>query len=129
MVDTATGGQEMQRLPMIIAMSTFMIVPTVAAVPYVGTWSRDRLNCNATADIQRQTIFTVDQSALSFPDLGCEHATFRRTATGWVVRASQCYGADPSLDEPFSRMIHIKRHGATVRFTWRGFDSGPLVHC
>ncbi len=119
----------MQFLAMIMAISALMSVPAVAAAPYVGTWSGDRSNCKATADVQRQTVFTVDQSALSFPDLGCEQATFRRTATGWVVRASQCYGADPSLDEPFSRIIHIKRHGATVRFTWRGFDSGPLVHC
>jgi hypothetical protein len=123
------GKEMMQRLAMTMAMSALMIAPAIAAAPYVGTWSGDRLNCNATADIQRQTVFTVDQSALSFPDLGCEHATFRKTATGWAVRASQCYGADPSLDEPFSRIIHIKRHGATVRFTWPGFDSGPLVRC
>ncbi|TPJ42560.1 hypothetical protein FJ434_02210 [Mesorhizobium sp. B2-5-13] len=119
----------MQRLAMIIAISATTIVPAAAAAPYVGTWSRDRLNCHATADVQRQTVFTVDQSALSFPNLGCEHASFRRTATGWLVRASQCYGEDPSLYEPFSRIIHIQRDGATVRLTWRGFDSGPLVRC
>ncbi|MBZ9722730.1 hypothetical protein LB554_02080 [Mesorhizobium sp. CO1-1-11] len=119
----------MQRLALIIAISATAIVPAVAAAPYVGTWSSDRLNCYATADVQRQTVFTVDQSALSFPNLGCEHAIFRKTAIGWVVRASQCYGADPSLDEPFSRTIHIKIDGATVRLSWRGFDSGPLVRC
>jgi hypothetical protein len=119
----------MQCFVMTMAISAFAVIPSLAATPYVGTWSRDKPNCHAAADVQRQTVYTVDQSALSFPDLGCEHATFRRTATGWVVRASQCYGEDPSLEEPFSRIIHIKRQGATVRFTWRGFDSGPLVRC
>lgn len=119
----------MRRLVITIAMAAFAVGPALAAAPYVGTWSSDRLNCHAIADIQRQTVFTVDQAALSFPDLGCEQATFRKTATGWAVRASQCYGSDPSLEEPFTRVIHIVRHGATLRFTWPGFDSGPLVRC
>ncbi|WP_245476038.1 hypothetical protein [Mesorhizobium sp. M7A.F.Ca.US.006.01.1.1] len=112
-----------------MALFAFAVSPALAAAPYVGTWSGDRLNCNATADIQRQTLFTVDRSALSLPELGCERATFRKSPTGWVVHASQCYGSDPSLEEPFARVIHIVRHGATLRFTWPGFDSGPLVRC
>ena len=119
----------MRRLAMTIAMSAFAGGPALAAASYVGTWSSDRLNCSATADVQRQTVFTVDQAALSLPQFGCEHAAFRKTPTGWVVHASQCYGSDPSLEEPFSRVIHIVKRGATVRFTWPGFDSGPLVHC
>lgn len=76
-----------------------------------------RANYSAAADVQRQTVFTVDQSALSLPEFGCEHANFHKSATGWVVHASQCHGADPSLAEPFSRVVHIVRHGARVRFT------------
>ncbi|TIN27925.1 MAG: hypothetical protein E5Y31_11925 [Mesorhizobium sp.] len=119
----------MRRLVMTMAMPAFAIGPALAAAPYVGTWSNDRLNCSATAEVQRETIFTVDRASLSLPDFGCEHATFRKSPTGWVVRASQCYGSDPSLEEPFTRVIHIVRHGATLRFTWPGFDSGPLVRC
>jgi hypothetical protein len=119
----------MRRLAMTIAMSVFAGGTALAAAPYVGAWSGDRLNCNAAADIQRQTVFTVDRASLSLPEFGCEHATFRKTPTGWVVHASQCYGSDPSLEEPFTRILHIVRHGATVRFTWPGFDSGPLVRC
>jgi hypothetical protein len=119
----------MRRLAMTIAMSAFAGGTALAAAPYVGAWSGNQLNCSAAADIQRETVFTVDQAALSLPEFGCEHATFRKTATGWVVHASQCYGSDPSLEEPFTRILHIVRHGATVRFTWPGFDSGPLVRC
>lgn len=119
----------MRRLVMTMAISAFAAGPALAVAPYVGTWSNDRLNCHAAADVQRQTMFTVDQSALSLPELGCEHAIFRKSLTGWVVHASQCYGSDPSLEEPFTRVIHIERHGATVRFTWPGFDSGRLVRC
>ncbi|QND65035.1 hypothetical protein HB777_14830 [Mesorhizobium loti] len=119
----------MRRLAMAMAMSAFAGGMALAAAPYVGTWSSDRLNCSAAADVQRQTVFTVDQASLSLPELGCEHATFRKTATGWVVRASQCYGSDLSLEEPFTRVIRLVRHGATLRFTWPGFDSGPLVRC
>ncbi|WP_258593156.1 hypothetical protein [Mesorhizobium sp. AR07] len=112
-----------------MAVSAVAVGPALAVSPYIGTWSKDKLNCQAAADVRRQTVFTVDRSALSFPELGCEHATFRKSLTGWVVHASQCYGSDPSLEEPFSRIIHIERHGETVRFTWPGFDSGPLVRC
>jgi len=119
----------MRRFVVTVALSALAAGPALTAEPYVGTWSRDRLNCHAAADIQRQTVFIVDQAALSFPEIGCEHATFRKTATGWVVRANQCYGSNPAIEEPFSRVIHIVRHGATVRFTWPGFDSGPLVRC
>jgi hypothetical protein len=119
----------MRRLAMTIAMSVFAGGTALAAAPYVGAWSGDRLNCNAAADIQRQTVFTVDRASLSLPEFGCEHATFRKTPTGWVVHASQCYGSDSSLEEPFTRILHIVRHVATVRFTWPGFDSGPLVRC
>jgi hypothetical protein len=119
----------MRRLAMTIAMSAFAGGTALAAAPYVGTWSSDRLNCSAAADVQRETVFTVDQAALSLPEFGCEHATFRKTTTGWVVHASQCYGSDPSLEEPFTRILHIVRHGATLQFTWPGFDSGPLVRC
>jgi hypothetical protein len=120
----------MRRLAMTMAMSACASGTALAAAPaYVGTWSSDRLNCHAAPDVQRRTLFTVDKAALSFPDLGCEHATFRKTATGWEVHASQCYGADPSLAEPFSRVIHIERHGETLRFTWPGFDSGRLLRC
>ncbi len=119
----------MRRLAMTIATSALAVGPALAAPPYVGTWSSERLNCSAAADVQRQTVFTVDRSALSLPQFGCEHATFHKSATGWVVHASQCYGADPALAEPFSRVVHMVRHGARVRFTWPGFDSGPLARC
>ncbi|ARP66040.1 hypothetical protein LB559_01865 [Mesorhizobium sp. BR1-1-3] len=119
----------MRRLVMTTAISAFAGGSALAAPPYVGTWSSDRLNCHAAPDIQRETVFTVDQASLSFPDLGCEQATFRKSSTGWVVHASQCYGSDPSIEEPFARVIHIVRHGATLRFTWPGFNSGPLVRC
>ena len=119
----------MRRLAMTMAMAAFMIAPAAAVPAYVGTWSSDKLNCHAAADVQRQMLFTVDRSALSLPDLGCEHATFRKTVTGWEVHASQCYGSDPLLEEPFSRVIHIERHGKSVRITWPGFDSGPLLRC
>ncbi|WP_214471856.1 hypothetical protein [Mesorhizobium sp. dw_380] len=119
----------MRRWAMTMAMSALASGTAQAAAPYVGTWSRDRLNCSASADVQRQTVFTVDLAALSLPEFGCELATFRRTATGWVAHASQCYGSDPTLEEPFTRVIHIERHGVTMRFTWTGFDSGPLVRC
>ena len=119
----------MRRLAIIMTMSAFAGGSALAAAPYVGAWSSDRLNCSAAADVQRETVFTVDQAALSIPEFGCEHATFRKTTTGWVVHASQCYGSDPSLEEPFTRILHIVRHGATVRFTWPGFDSGALVRC
>jgi hypothetical protein len=119
----------MRRLAIMMTMSAFAGGTALAAAPYVGAWSSDRLNCNAAADVQRETVFTVDQAALSLPEFGCEHATFHKTATGWVVHASQCYGSDPSIEEPFTRILHIVRHGATVRFTWPGFDSGPLVRC
>ena len=119
----------MRRLAMTMAVSAFAIGHALAAAAYVGTWSSDRVNCRAAADIQRATVFTVDRAALSLPEFGCEHAVFGKTAAGWVVHASQCYGSDPSLEEPFSRIIHIVRHGATMRFTWPGFDSGPLLRC
>jgi hypothetical protein len=117
----------MWRLAM--AISVLVAGTALAGPAYVGTWSRDTLNCSAAADVQRQTVFTVQPSALSLPDFGCEQATFHRNATGWVVRASQCYGSDPSLEEPFTRVIHMVRQGATLRFTWPGFDSGPLARC
>ena len=119
----------MPRLVMTMAISVFAVGPALAVAPSVGAWSGDRLNCHAAADIQRQTVFTVDQASLSLPEFGCEQATFRKNPTGWAVHASQCYGSDPSLKEPFTRVIHIERHGATLRFTWPGFDSGPLVRC
>ncbi|MER8462548.1 hypothetical protein [Mesorhizobium sp. M1396] len=119
----------MRRFMTTMTMSAFAVGPAMAAAPYVGAWSSDRLNCSATADVQSQTVFTVDRASLSLPEFGCEHATFRKNPTGWVVHASQCYGSDPSLEEPFTRVIRIVRHGATVRFTWHGFDSGPLVRC
>ncbi|ESY83023.1 hypothetical protein X740_03530 [Mesorhizobium sp. LNHC221B00] len=119
----------MRRLAVAMAMSACASGTALAAPPYVGTWSHERLNCSAAADVQRQTVFTVDKAALSLPEFGCEHAAFRKTATGWVVHASQCYGSDPALEEPFTRVIHIERHGAMLRFTWPGFDSGPLVRC
>ncbi|MER9331790.1 hypothetical protein [Mesorhizobium sp. M0488] len=119
----------MRRLALTMAISAFAAGTALAAAPYVGTWSRERLNCSAAADVQRRTVFTVDQTALSLPEFGCERATFRKSPSGWVVQASQCYGSDPSLAEPFSRVIHIVKQDATVRFTWPGFDSGPLVRC
>ena len=119
----------MRHFAMTMATAAFMIAPAIAAPAYVGTWSKDRLSCHAAADVQRQTLFTVDASALSLPDLGCEHASFRKTAAGWEAHASQCYGSDPSLEEPFSRVIQIEMHGKTLRITWPGFDSGPLLRC
>ncbi|TPM08610.1 hypothetical protein FJ940_07570 [Mesorhizobium sp. B2-3-7] len=119
----------MRCLVITMAMSAFATGAALAASPYVGTWSSDRLNCHAAADIQRQTVYSVDRAALSLPEFGCEHASFRKSPTGWVVHASRCYGSYPSLEEPFTRVIHIERHGATMRFTWPGFDSGLLVHC
>ncbi|TRC94928.1 hypothetical protein FJV76_20630 [Mesorhizobium sp. WSM4303] len=119
----------MRRLAMTMAISACTSGTALAAPPYVGTWSHNRLNCSAAADVQRRTVFTVDKAALSLPELGCEHASFRKIAAGWVVHASQCYGSDTSLAEPFSRVIHIERHGETVRITWPGFDSGPLLRC
>jgi hypothetical protein len=119
----------MRLLMMTISLCAFLSAPAFAMEPYVGTWSKDRLNCHAAADVQRQTLYTVERAALSVPDFGCERATFRKTANGWVVKASQCYGSDPSLEEPFSRAVHIVTVGATLRFSWPGFDSGPLVRC
>jgi hypothetical protein len=109
----------MRLLMMTISLGAFLGAPAFGMEPYVGTWSKDRLNCHAAAE----------RAALSVPDFGCERATFRKTANGWVVKASQCYGSDPSLEEPFSRAVHIVTVGATLRFSWPGFDSGPLVRC
>ena len=119
----------MQRLMVTISICALLGGPALGAEPYVGTWSSDRLNCTAAADVQRQTVYTLYQKALSAPDLGCEQAKFRKDATGWLVRASQCYGSDPSAEEPFSRIIHVVTDGALLRLTWPGFDSGPLVRC
>lgn len=119
----------MRRLLVTVTMSAFAVSSSLAAAPYVGTWSANRLNCHAAADVQRQTLYSVNQAALSLPQFGCEHAKFRKSLTGWVVHASQCYGSDPSVTEPFSRVIRIVKHGARMRFTWPGFDSGPLVPC
>ncbi|QPC93369.1 hypothetical protein [Mesorhizobium sp. INR15] len=119
----------MRRFMVTMAMCAFAAGPALATEPYVGTWSKDRANCTASADVQSQTVYSVQQNALSVPELGCEHATFRKTATGWVVHASQCYGSDPTLEEPFSRVIHIVKTGTSLRFTWPGFDSGPLARC
>ena len=119
----------MQRLTATISICTVLGGPAFGAEPYVGTWSRDSVNCTAAANAQRQTVYILYQKALSVPDLGCEQAKFRKTATGWLVRASQCYGSDPSANEPFSRIIHIVTDGTVMRLTWPGFDSGPLVRC
>ncbi|MER8399177.1 hypothetical protein [Mesorhizobium sp. M1348] len=119
----------MRNLLMLTSILAFSCGHAFAAEQYVGTWSGNRSNCTAVADVQRQTVYTLYRDALSVPALGCEHATFLKTPTGWVARASQCYGSNPSAEEPFSRVIHIVVDGATVRLTWPGFDSGVLVRC
>jgi hypothetical protein len=119
----------MQRLMATISIGAILAGPALGAEPYVGTWSRDRGSCTAAANAQRQTVYTLYRKALSIPDLGCEQAKFRKTATGWLVRASQCYGSDPSAEEPFSRVIHIVTDGTVLRLTWPGFDSGLLLRC
>jgi hypothetical protein len=119
----------MQRLMATISIGAILAGPALGAEPYVGTWSRDRGSCTAAANAQRQTVYTLYRKALSIPDLGCDQAKFRKTATGWLVRASQCYGSDPSAEEPFSRVIHIVTDGTVLRLTWPGFDSGPLLRC
>ncbi|MER8478901.1 hypothetical protein [Mesorhizobium sp. M1163] len=119
----------MRNLLMLISILTFSCGSAFATEPYVGTWSGDRSNCTAVADVQRQTVYTLYPEALSVPAFGGEHATFRKISTGWVARASQCYGSDPTIEEPFSRLAHIVGNGTTVRLTWPGFDSGVLVRC
>jgi hypothetical protein len=119
----------MQRLMATISIGAILAGPALGAEPYVGTWSRDRGSCTAAANAQRQTVYTLYRKALSIPDLGCEQAKFRKTATGWLVRVSQCYGSDPSAEEPFSRVIHIVTDGTVLRLTWPGFDSGLLLRC
>jgi hypothetical protein len=120
----------MRRFVMTISMCASLGGPALGSEPsYVGTWSSDGLNCTAAAVVQRQTVYTLHREALSVPEFGCEQAKVRKTATGWSVRASQCYGSDPLAEEPFSRVIHIVTDGTMMRLTWPGFDSGPLVRC
>ncbi len=119
-------------------MSIFALAsgPTLAAEPYVGAWSGNTLNCSAAAETQSRTVYVLRKNSLSLPAFGCERASYRKSSRGWSITASQCYGSPgasgspgPEIGEPFTRILRIHTNGDTLRLTWLGFDTGPLVKC
>lgn len=122
----------------LITMSISVLTsgPVAAAEPYVGTWSSDKVSCSATAEIQSRTVYVLDKDSLSIPGFGCERARYRRSSNGWTITGSRCYGSPGAasapgaeVEEPFTRVLRVVTNGSTLRLTWLGFDTGPLIKC
>jgi hypothetical protein len=123
----------MRRFMISIWLSSLASAPSLAAEPYVGTWSLEKLNCSAAAETQSRTVYVLAKHSLSIPPFGCERARYRKSSSGWMITVSKCYGSPGAsgaeVEEPFTRVLRAATDGSTLRLTWPGFDSGALIKC